>query len=57
MGKSRFVVCMALAMLAGCASENGDERWNTLMEAADEEAAGDNSDMHQRFRSVPGSPA
>lgn len=32
MGRSRFVVCMAFAMLAGCASENGDERWNTLME-------------------------
>ncbi len=32
MGRSRFVFCMAFAVLAGCASENGDERWNSLME-------------------------
>lgn len=32
MRRGRFVVYMAIAMLAGCASENGDERWNALME-------------------------
>ncbi|MEY9582012.1 hypothetical protein ABIA15_000769 [Sinorhizobium fredii] len=32
MRRGRFVLYMAIAMLAGCASENGDERWNALME-------------------------